>query len=114
MSSVPPGLSPLRLPLGDIVFYPTGRPCHRLLLRQIAALGYLVSGFPLTHTNLSPLSPGVWHSVVVIDDFIIFIVTPTAPSSFLDSSSDLSAYGSSSANEPDSDNVNPDCPEDGY
>jgi hypothetical protein len=38
MSSVPPGSSLLRLPHGDIVFYPTGRPCLRLLLQQIAAI----------------------------------------------------------------------------
>jgi hypothetical protein len=51
---------------------------------------------------------------VVIGDFILFIVAPTAPSSFSDSSSDQSGYGSSSHNEPDSDNVDPDFPEDGY
>jgi hypothetical protein len=107
MSSVPPGLSPLRLPLGDIVFYSTGRPCLRLLLQQIAALGYSVSGSPLSHTDLSPLPPGVWHCVVVIGDFILFIVTPTAPSSFSDSSSDQSGYESSN-NEPDSDAFDPD------
>ena len=107
MSSVPPGLSPLRLPLGDIVFYPTGRPCLCLLINQITALGYLVSGFPLSHTDLSPLPPGVWHCVVVIGDFILFIVTPTAPSSFSESSSDQSGY-ESSINEPDSDNFDPD------
>jgi hypothetical protein len=137
MSSVPPGLSPLRQPHGDIVFYSTGRPCLRLLLQQIAALGYSVSASPLSHTALSSLSPGVWHCVVVISDFILFIVTPTAPSSFLDSLSYQSAYessnnapdsdafhpddsldqsadGSSSPNGFDSDNVDPDFPELGY
>jgi hypothetical protein len=75
--------------------------------------------------------------VVVISDFILFIVTPTAPSSFLDSLSYQSAYessnnapdsdafhpddsldqsadGSSSPNGFDSDNVDPDFPELGY
>jgi hypothetical protein len=101
---------------------------------------YSVSGYPLSHTDLSPLPPGVWHCVVVIVDFILFIVTPTAPSSFSDSSSDQSGYESShnepdsdnfepllsldsssiwsgyesSINAPDSDNVDPDFPEDGY
>jgi len=112
MSSVPPGSSPLCLPLGDIVFYPTGRPCLHLLINQIAALGYSVSGFPLSRTDLSPLPPGVWHCVVVVGDFILFIVTPTAPSSFLESSLDQSGYESSN-NEPDSDNFDPEFSEDG-
>ena len=111
MSSVPPGLSPLRLPLGEIVFYPTGRPGIRSLVREIAALGYLVSSFPLPHTDLSSLPPGVWHCAVVIGDFILFIVAPTALSSS-DSSSDQSDDSPSSHNEPyyDSDNVDPDFP----
>ncbi len=99
MSSVPPGLSPLQLPLREIVFYPTGtgRPGIRSLTREIAALGYKVLGFPLHNTNLRLLlAPEV----------------PTAPP-LSDSSSDQSAYESSN-NEPDSDNVDPDFPEDGY
>ena len=141
MSSVPPGLSSLRLPLGDIVHYPTGRPSIRVLARDIAALGYEVSVFPLAHPDLRPLTPGVWHNSVVIGEIIIFIATPTAPSVFQDSSaSDLRAYESdhnendsdnfdpdfqaasssdqsgneSDHNEPDSDNIDPDFPEDGY
>ena len=107
MSSVPPGSSPLRLPLGEIVFYPTGRPSIRSLAREIAALGYEVSVFPLSpHTDLRPLTPGVWHCAVVISDIILFIVAPTAQSP-LESSSDQSAY-ESSHNEPDSDNFDPD------
>ena len=104
MSSVPPGLSSLRLPLGNIVYYPTGRPSIRVLAREIAALGYEVSVFPLSRTDLRILrAPGVWHNSVVIGDIIVFIVTPTAPSAFPDSSaSDLSA-NESSTNEPDSD-----------
>ena len=113
MSSVPPGLSPLRLPRGEIVFYPTGRPSIRVLTREIAALGYEVSGFPLRRTDLRPLPPGVWHCAVVLGDIILFIVDPTEPST-PDSSSLQSGYGSSSHNEPDSDNVDPDFPEDGY
>jgi hypothetical protein len=65
---------------------------HYTLIRQIAALGYSVTGFPLPHTNLSPLPPGVWHCAVVLGDFIFFIVAPTA-ASLSDSSSDQSAYG---------------------
>ena len=112
MSSVPPGSSPLRLPRGEIVFYPTGRPSIHLLTREIAALGYEVSGFPLRHTDLRPLTPGVWHCAVVLGEIILFIVDPTEPSSS-DSSSDQSGYVSSH-NEPDSDNVDPDFPENGY
>ena len=112
MSSVPPGWSPLHLPCGEFVFYPTGRPSIRPLTREIAALGYKVSGFSLHHTNLRPLPPGVWHCAVVLGDIILFIVTPMAPS-LLDSSSDLSVY-ESSHNEPDSDNDDPDFPENGY
>ena len=66
-----------------------------------------MSGYPLSHTDRSPLPPGVWHCVVVIGDFILFIVAPTAPSSFSDSSSDQSGY-ESSHNEPDSDTFDPD------
>ena len=113
MSSVPPGFSPLRLPLGEIVFYSTGRPSIRSLTREIAALGYEVSGFPLRHTDLRLLlAPEVWHWTVVLGDIILFIVAPTVPPSS-DSSSDQSGY-ESSINEPDSDNINPDFPKDGY
>jgi hypothetical protein len=112
MSSVPPGLSPLRLPRGEIVFYPTGRPSIRSLTREIAGLGYEVLGFPLPHTDLRPLPPGVWHCAVVLGDIILFIVATTAQSSS-DSSSDQSAYQSSHY-DPDSDNIDPDFPEDGY
>ena len=104
MSSVPPGVSSLRLPFGNIVHYSTGRPSIRGLVRDIAALGYEVSFFPLEHPDLRPLTPGVWHNSVVIGDIIIFIVTPTAPSAFPDSSaSDLLSANESSTNEPDSD-----------
>jgi hypothetical protein len=44
---------------------------------------------------------------VVIGDFILFIVTPTAPSLFSALSSDQSGY-ESSHNEPDSDAFDPD------
>jgi len=114
MSTAPPGSSPLRLPLGDFVFYPTGRPCLRLLLQQIVASGYSVSGYPLSHPDLSSLPPGVWHCVVVIGDFILFIVDPTAPSSFSSSSSDQSGYESSPKNEPDSDAFDPPSDQSGY
>ena len=86
-----------------------------MLTREIAALGYEVSGFPLRHPDLRPLPPGVWHCAVVIREIreiILFIVDPTEPS-LSDSSSDQSGYFSSH-NEPDSDNVDLDFPEDGY
>jgi hypothetical protein len=112
-AAVPPGLSPLRLPLGEIEFYPTGRPSIRSLTRNIGALGYEVSGFHLRNTNLRLLlAPEVWHWAVVVGHIILFIVAPTTPPSS-SSSSDQSGY-ESSHNEPDSDNVDPDFPEDGY
>ena len=99
------GQTALRLPHGNVVLYTTGRPSLRSLFRDIAALGYEVSAFPLSPPpDLRHLLPGVWHNTVVVGDFILFIVTPTAPSS---SSSDQSAY-ESSHNEPDSDNFDPD------
>jgi len=69
MSSIPPGSSPLRLPLGEIVYYSTGRPSIRTLTREIAALGYEVSGFPLRHTTSGPLlwgsGIGLWSSAIL-------------------------------------------------
>ncbi len=110
MASVPPGLTALRLPLGDFVLYTTGRPSLRSLFRDIAARGYEVSAFPLSPPpDLRHLPPVVWHSTVVIGDFILFIVTPTAPSVFGSSSE-----GSNNSSAIDSDNVDPDCPELGY
>jgi hypothetical protein len=50
---------------------------------------------------------------VVIGDIILFIVAPSTAPSSSSSSSDQSGY-ESSQNEPDSDNVDPDFPEDGY
>ena len=95
------------------MYYSTGHPSIRTLTREIAALGYEVSGFPLRHTDLRPLTLGVWHWAVVLGDIILFIVAPAAPSSS-DSSLDQSGYGSSYHNEPDLDNFDPDFPEDGY
>ncbi len=121
MASVPPRLAPLRLPLGEVVFYPTGCPGIHSLLRQIAALGYSVTSFLLPHSDLSPLPLGVWHCAVVLGDSILFIVAPTVSSDLASdrsahgsSSSDQSAYASSSDNGFDSDNIDPDFPELGY
>ena len=71
-------------------------------------------GFPLQQTDLRQLPPGVWSSAVVIGDFILFIVTPTEPSAS-DSASLTSGYISSNEfGDWDSDNVDPDFPENGY
>ena len=110
MSSVPPNSSPLRLPRGEIVFYPTGRPSIRVLTRSIAALGYKVSGFPLSHTDLRSLPPGVWHWAVVLGDFILFIVLPPESAESAESSSDQSGYLSEDSPYYNSDNVDPDAP----
>jgi hypothetical protein len=109
MYSIPQNFSPLRLPRGEIVFYPTGHPSIRVLIQKIAALGYEVSGFPIQQTDLRQLPPGVWHCAVVLGDIILFIVAPavtlTSDSSSFNSFSDQSDYASSE--EPDSDNVDP-------
>ena len=113
MYSIPQNFSPLHLPRGEIVFYPTGRPSIRVLIQKIAALGYEVSGFPIQQTDLRQLPPGVWHCAVVLGEIILFIVAPaatsTSDSSSFNSFSNQSDYASSE--EPDSDNVDP---EDGY
>jgi hypothetical protein len=78
MSSVPSDLSLLRLPRGESVVYPTGRPSIRLVMCEIAALGYEVSGFSLHQTDdLRPLTPGVWHWAVVIGEIreIIYLLS---------------------------------------
>jgi hypothetical protein len=110
MSSGPPGHSPLRLPRGEIVFFPTGRPSIRVLTQEIAALGYEVSGFPLSTTDLRLLlAPDVWHWAVVIGHTILFIVTPLE-SPETESSSDQSGYLSEGSLFYDSDNVDLDNP----
>jgi len=110
MSSVPPGCSPLHLPRGEFVFYPTGRPSICMLTRSIAALGYEVSGFPLSHNNLRSLPPGVWHWAVILGEFIFFIVLPPESAESSESSSDQSGYLSKASLYYDSDNVDPDAP----
>ena len=124
MDSVPWDCIPLRLPRGEIISYPAGRPSIRVLLQQISALGYEVSSFPLHQTDLGQLPPGIWFSAVVVGEFIIFIADPTARSAS-DSVSLHSGYPSWSDGEPDSDhfdpdrysadsdNLDPDFPEDG-
>jgi hypothetical protein len=124
MDSVPQDCMPLRLPRGEILSYPAGRPSIRILTQQISALGYEVVGFPLDQTDLGRLTQGVWYSAVVcrgiLGDFILFIVDPTARSAS-ESGSLHSGYPSwsdgepdSDIFEPDSDNLDPDFPEDGY
>ena len=144
MEPVPPDSSPLYLPRGEIVYYPTARPSIRVLTQQIAALGYEVTEFPLQETDLRQLPTGVWHRAVVIAGYIIFIVDPgevllivgQEERSAQSSASRTSGYGSFAEPEGhnsdnpdpsedgygysnefgdwDSDNVDPDHPEDGY
>ena len=111
MSSVPPGLSSLRLPLGDIVHYPTGRPSIRVLTREIAALGYCVVVYPLQQPDLSRFPPGVWHWVVVLGEFILFLVFPAEQA---ESSLDQSGYLSEDSPYYNEENVDPDNPGGGY
>jgi len=105
MSSVPPGLSPLRLPRGESVFIP-----------PVAPWGTRFRIFSPSHRPQAPYSGGFALGCGNWGHYL-FIVAPTATSSSdlssSDSFSDQSGYVSSH-NEPDSDNVDPDFPEDGY
>ena len=66
MSSVPPGSSPLRLPRGEVVCFPTGRPNIPTLVSQIAALGYSVAFIrynkPTSVHFLRGFGIGLWSS----------------------------------------------------
>ena len=97
------------------MFYPTGRPSIRVLTREIAALGYEVSGFPLRNTDLRLLlAPEVWHWAVVIGNIILFIVAPVESPESAESSSDQSGYLSEGSPYYDEENVDPDNPGGGY
>jgi hypothetical protein len=119
MDPVPSDCIPLRLPRGEIISYPAGRPSIRVIVQQISALGYEVVSFPIQQTNLGQLPPGIWYSAVVVGKFILFLDDPT-----LRLASDSTSLHSGSDGEPDSDNVDdsdvddsdnvdPDFPEDG-
>ena len=84
-----------------------------MLTQLIENRGYEVTWYPLRTVNLRTLPRGVWHCAVVIGEFILFIVDPREQSSS-DSDSLTSGYASSWDNAPDSDNVDPDFPENGY
>ena len=115
MSSDNPDYSPLRLPRGEVVFYHTRSPGVRVLTQLIENQGYEVTWYPLRTVNLRTLPRGVWHCAVVIGEFILFIVDPREQSSSSSSDSESFASGESSwDNAPDSDNVDPDFPENGY
>ena len=107
MSAVPPCSSPLRLPRGEVVYYPTGSPNIPTLVSQIAALGYSVAVYPLQQPDLSRFPLGVQHWAVVLGDFILFIVLPSETA---ESSSDQSGYQSEDSPYYDSDNVDPEAP----
>ena len=119
MDLVPSDCIPLRLPRGETISYPAGRPSIRVIVQQISALGYEVVSFPIQQTNLGQLPPGIWYSAVVVGEFILFLDDPTPRSA-----SDSTSLHSGSDGEPDSDNVDdtdvddsdnvdPDFPEDG-
>ena len=111
MSTVPPGSSQLRLPHGEVLFYPTGGLHIRNLTREIEDLGYVVAVYPLQQTDLSRFPPGVWHWVVVLGEFILCLVFPIEQA---ESSSDQSGYLSEDSPYYDEENVDPDNPEGGY
>ena len=114
MSAVPPGSSPLRLPRGEVLYYPTGHPHIRTLTREIEALGYGFAVYPLQQPDLSRFPPGVWHWAVVLGEFILFLVLPSESAESAESSSDQSGYLSKESPFYDSDNVDPENPGGGY
>ena len=103
--------SQLRLPRGEVLFYPTGDPNIRILTRETEALGYGVAVYPLQQPDLSRFPPGVWHWAVVLGEFILFLVLPSEPA---ESSSDQSGYLSEESPIYDLDNIDPENPEGGY
>jgi hypothetical protein len=69
MSSVPPGLSPLLLPLGEIMFYPTGRPRFVLQPVKLRLWGtrfwVFLSLTPTSGPFLRGSGIGLWSSVIL-------------------------------------------------
>ena len=118
MEPPPPHSSSLRLPCGDLLFYPTGLPNIRVLMRQIRDLGYEVWDLHVDVPGFQrqQLPQAVWLSAVILGRVVLFIADPeessSSPSLSSDSVSDhLSKISSEVA---DSDNVDPDAPEAGY
>jgi hypothetical protein len=74
-------------------------------------LGYVVAVYPLQQPDLSRFPQGVWHWVVVLGEFILFLVFPAEQA---ESSSDQSGYLSEESPYYDEENVDPDNPEGGY
>ena len=111
MSTIPSGSSQLRLPRGEVLFYPTGCLNIRNLTREIEDLGYAVAVYPLQQPDFSRLPQGVGHWVVVLGEFILCLVFPIEQA---ESSSDQSGYLSEDSPYYDEENVDPDNPGGGY
>ena len=117
MNLPPPHFSSLRLPRGDVLFYPTGRPNIRVLTRRIRQLGYevwdLLVDIPGFQQQQFPQA--VWLHAIVLGRVILFVADSAELSSSHSPSSGsaLDQTSDSSSEVTDSDNVDPDAPEAG-
>lgn len=113
MQSPSPHSSTLRLPRGEIVYYPTGRLNVRILTRTIRDLGYEVWVHLVDIRGFQqPLLPrAVWVHAIVLGRVILFVANPA------EESSSQSSYSDTASDQPednDSDNIDPDAPEMGH
>ena len=117
METPPPHFSSLRLPRGEILWYPTGRPNIRVLTRQIKDLGYDVWHLHIDIAGFQrqQIPQATWFHAVILSRVILLVSDPGASSSLHSSSSDSaldhSSESSSGAEGVDSDQVDPDTPE---
>ena len=117
MNLPPPHFSSLRLPRGELISYPTGRPNIRRITRQIQDFGY---GVWVLHVDIAGfqrqrIPSATWFHAVILSRVILLLSEPEASSSShsssSDSASDRSRESSPDSGGVDSDNVDPDAPE---
>ena len=117
MNLPPPHFSSLRLPRGELIFYPTGRPNIRRITRQIQDFGY---GVWVLHVDIAgfqrqQIPSATWFHAVILSRVILLLSEPegssSSHSSSSDSASDRSRESLPDTGGVDSDNVDPDAPE---
>lgn len=112
----------LRLPRGEVVYYNTGRPNIRVLIRNIRDLEYEVwvlffdrFGF---QQQEQVIPQRAWLHAIIINRVILLISVPDEEEQPGSSASDPSNEGNESSEGSsaayDSDNVDPNAPEQGY
>jgi hypothetical protein len=113
----PAHFSPLRLPRGNIIFYPTGRPNIRVIKQAIMARGYEVWDLHIDIPGFQgqQIPQADWLHAIVLGRVVLFVAAPEPLSSSRSSSPDSSSgqQSESSPNAFDSDNVDPDVPDAG-